>query len=311
MHRQRNIYQSRTLDLLRNCLGDGQDGGCKQRGQTATIWLKALLMPRLAVCSRDLHWHWINWTLLCDTMVSMLRLAWLSIAQHVFQPALTGRLELISRKIVSSEQEQRLSRWADFAKIVSRELNARSYRDFAKNIALLGATSAKLTKSVGKKMGSNMRPGYIQFRDIHDRDISGLHCICCMLSTFHVKQGSRLRRPPMEQDVKVTPLDVKIFDSQVPWDVEIQMSKDALFESRWCRIILTLVLFDTHKKILTFVSYFSNKCADLWVISQHSVLFLCQYSLFHGPNSLRASSTEILLGVIRGECGTVHCANTH
>ena len=107
MHRQRNIYQSCTLDLLRNCLSDGQDGGCKQRGQTATFWLKALLMPRLTVCSRDLHWHWINWTLLCDTIeVSMLRLAWLPIVQHVFQPALTGRLALISRKIVSSEQEQ-------------------------------------------------------------------------------------------------------------------------------------------------------------------------------------------------------------
>ena len=107
MHRQRNIYQSRTLDLLRNCLSDWQDGGCKQHGQTATIWLEALLMPRLAVCSHVLHWHWINWTLLCDTMeVSMLRLAWLPIAQHVFQPALTGRLELISRKIVSSEQER-------------------------------------------------------------------------------------------------------------------------------------------------------------------------------------------------------------
>ena len=33
----------------------------------------------------------------------MLRLTWLTVAQHVFQPALTGRLELISRKIVSSE----------------------------------------------------------------------------------------------------------------------------------------------------------------------------------------------------------------
>ena len=62
----------------------------------------ALFMPRLAICSRDLHWHWINWTLLCDTMeVSLLRLAWLTTAQHVFQPALTGRLELVSRKIVS------------------------------------------------------------------------------------------------------------------------------------------------------------------------------------------------------------------
>ena len=61
-------------------------------------------------------------------------------------------------------------------KIVSRELNARSYRDFVKNIAFLGATSAKFAKSVGKKMGSNMRPRYIQFRDIHNRDISSLHC---------------------------------------------------------------------------------------------------------------------------------------
>ena len=122
----------------------GQDGGCKQCGQTAMIRLKTLFMSRLAVCSRDLHWHWINWTLFCDTMeVSMLRLVWLPIAQHVFQPALTGMLELISRKIDSCEQEQRLSWWADFTKIVSRELDARSYRDFAKNIALLGATSAK------------------------------------------------------------------------------------------------------------------------------------------------------------------------
>ena len=79
-------------------------------------------MPRLAICSRDLHWHWINRTLLCDTMeVSMLSRAWLTIAQHVFQPALTGRPELISRKIFS------------------RELGPRFYRDFAKNIALLGA----------------------------------------------------------------------------------------------------------------------------------------------------------------------------
>ena len=61
-------------------------------------------MPRLEICSRNLHWQWINWALLYDTMeVSMLRLAWLTIAQHVFQPALTGRLQLISRKIVSCE----------------------------------------------------------------------------------------------------------------------------------------------------------------------------------------------------------------
>ena len=152
MHRQRNIYQSCTLDLLQNCLSDGQDGGCKQRGQTATIWLKALLMPRLAVCSRDLHWHWINWTLLCNTMeVSMLRLAWLPIAQHVFQPALTGIDSSWFREKLSPANRNKGYRSEQILrKIVSHELNARSYRDFAKNIALLGATSAKFAKSVAK-----------------------------------------------------------------------------------------------------------------------------------------------------------------
>ena len=160
MHRQRNIYQSRTLDLLRNCLSDGQDGGCKQRGQTTTIRLKALLMPRLAVCSRDLHWHWINWTLLCDTMeVSMLRLAWLPIAQHVFQPALTGRLELISRKIVSSEQEHRLSRWADFAKNFILRIECKELPRFRKKYRALGLQN--LRNRWAKKWGPTC-----------DRDIS-------------------------------------------------------------------------------------------------------------------------------------------
>ena len=154
MHRQRNIYQSRRLDLLRNCLSDGQNGECKQRGQTATIWLKALLMPRLAVCSRDLHWHWINWTLLCDTMeVSMLRLAWLPIAQHVFQPALTGRLELISRKIVSSEQEQRLSRWADFAKNCLPRIECKELPWFREKCRAIGRHICKIGEIGGQKNG--------------------------------------------------------------------------------------------------------------------------------------------------------------
>ena len=99
-----------------------QDGRCKQHGQTATIWLKALFMPRLAICSRDLHWQWINWTLLCDTVeVSMVRLASLAITQHGFQPALTGRPEsgpeLISRKnCLPRMGTKAVSRWADFMK---------------------------------------------------------------------------------------------------------------------------------------------------------------------------------------------------
>ena len=158
MHRQRNIYQSRTLDLLRNCLCDGQNGGCKQRGQTA-IWLKALLMPRLAVCSRDLHWHWINWTLLCDTMeVSMLHLAWLPIAQHVFQPALTGRLELISRKIVSSEQEQRLSLWADFAKNCLPRIEFKELPRFSRKILRSWAPRLQNSRNRWAKKWGPTRP---------------------------------------------------------------------------------------------------------------------------------------------------------
>ena len=48
--------------------------------------------------------------------MSILPLPWLTIAQHVFQPVLTGWLELISLKIVSCKREQRLLRWSDFAK---------------------------------------------------------------------------------------------------------------------------------------------------------------------------------------------------
>ena len=93
-------------------------------------------MTRLAICSRDLHWHWINRTLLCDTMeVSMLSRAWLTIAQHVFQPALTGRPELISRKIVSGESRtkaiavsrfcEKLSpaNWVQGVTVISRKIS--------------------------------------------------------------------------------------------------------------------------------------------------------------------------------------------
>ena len=98
----------------------------------------------------------------------MLCLAWLPIAQHVFHPALIGRLELILRKIVSSEQEQRLSRCADFTKkclprIECKELPRKISRSWAPRLQ-------NSRNRWAKKMGSNMRPQYIQFRDIHDRD---------------------------------------------------------------------------------------------------------------------------------------------
>ena len=90
--------------------------------------------------------------------VSMLRLTWLTVAQHVFQPALIGRLELISRKIVSCEPGTKKN---CLPRIGSKELPR-----FREKYRALGR----------QKMGSNMQPRYIQFRDIRDRDISGLHC---------------------------------------------------------------------------------------------------------------------------------------
>ena len=130
-------------------------------------------MPRLAICSRDLHWQWINWAPLYDTMeVSMLRLTWLTVAQHVFQPALTGRLELISRKIGVKNCLLRTGNkgqrgWADFAKNCLPRIGSKKLPRFREKYRALGR----------QKVGSNMRPRYIQFRDIRDRDISGLHCI--------------------------------------------------------------------------------------------------------------------------------------
>ena len=127
-------------------------------------------MPRLAICSCKLHWQWIFWALLYYTMeVSMLRLAWLTIAQHVFQPALTGRLELISRKIASCEQGTK-------AMAVSRFREKLSPANWVQGVT---AISRKTLCSWAPKNGSNMRPRYIIFRDIHDRDISGVHCTSC------------------------------------------------------------------------------------------------------------------------------------
>ena len=110
----------------------------------------------------------------------MLRLTWLTVAQHVFQPALTGRLELISRKIVSCEPGTK-------AIAVSRFREKLSPANWVQGVT---AISRKKYRALGRqKMGSNMRPRYIQFRDIRDRDISGLHCtVLCSKSCIRGTQ---------------------------------------------------------------------------------------------------------------------------
>ena len=75
------------------------------------------------------------------------------IAQHVFQPALTGRLELILRKIVSSEQEQRLSRWADFAKNYLPLIECKELPRFREKYRALRRHVCKIREIGGQKNG--------------------------------------------------------------------------------------------------------------------------------------------------------------
>ena len=74
-------------------------------------------------------------------------------------------------KLSPANQEQRLSQWADFTKNCLPQIGTKLLPQFRKKYRVLGRQT----------MGSNMRPRYIQFRDIHDRNISGVHCISCNL----------------------------------------------------------------------------------------------------------------------------------
>ena len=84
-------------------------------------------------------------------------------------------------------------------KTVSRERGPRNYRYFTKN-RTLGRQVREISEMGGQKMGSNMRPRYMRFRDIHDRDISGLHCIyiyiyvyvCVWTRYYHARLHLRL-----------------------------------------------------------------------------------------------------------------------
>ena len=81
-------------------------------------------------------------------------------------------LSWFREKLSPANREQRLSWWADFAKNCLPRIGSKELPQFREKYRALGR----------QKMGSNMRPRYIQFRDIRDRDISGLHCICISIS---------------------------------------------------------------------------------------------------------------------------------
>ena len=122
-------------------------------------------MPRLVICSRNSHWHWINRTLLCDIIeVSKLRLAWLTIVCS--NPHWQVGWSWFHKKLSPVNREQRLSRWANFVKNCLPWIGSKVLPWFRKKYSALGR----------QKMWSIMGPRYIQFRNIHDCDISGVHC---------------------------------------------------------------------------------------------------------------------------------------
>ena len=150
MHRQRNIYQSRMLDLLRNCLSDGQDGGCKQRGQTATIWLKALLMPRLAIyidTGLTGPYSATQWRCQCSAQRGCPSHSLCS------SPHWQVGSSWFRKKIVSSEQEQRLSQWADFAKNCLPRIECKELPQFREKYRALGRHVCKIREIGGQKNG--------------------------------------------------------------------------------------------------------------------------------------------------------------
>ena len=77
-------------------------------------------MPRLAICSRDLHWQWINWAH-STTQWRCQCSAWRGWPSHsmCFIPHWQVGLSWFHEKLSPANREQRLSRWADFAKKLS------------------------------------------------------------------------------------------------------------------------------------------------------------------------------------------------
>ena len=73
-------------------------------------------------------------------------------------------LSWFREKLSPANREQRLSRWADFAKNCLTRIGSKQLPRFREKYRALGR----------QKMESNMRPRYIQFRDI-----SGVHCTLC------------------------------------------------------------------------------------------------------------------------------------
>ena len=90
-------------------------------------------------------------------------------------------LSWFREKLSPANREQRLSRWADFAKNCLPRIGSKELPRFREKYRVLRR----------QKMGSNMRPRYIQFRDIRDRDISGLHCIMQLHHSIKLLHWSR------------------------------------------------------------------------------------------------------------------------
>ena len=162
------------LPITRSCFAvelsvSGQDGGCKQRGQPTMIWLKThcLCPDKWFVVAIYIGtgltgpYSATQWRCQCSA-----ELGWPS-HRMCSSPHWQVGQSWLREKLSPANREQRLLRRADFAKKCLPQIGSKVLPRFREIYGALGH----------QKMGSNMRPRYIQFHDIHDSDISGVHCI--------------------------------------------------------------------------------------------------------------------------------------
>ena len=176
-------------------------------------------------------------------------------------------LSWFREKLSPANREQRLSRWADFAKNCLPRIGSKELPRFREKYRALGR----------QKMGSNMRPRYIQFRDIRDRDISGLHC------TFYFFAGVLYNTEPLDYSrIHNYILEVRVEDcgkqrakqsNKILINIKIKQACKAGWRGEWRFLFflffsLIKVQFRGHEKI--------NKDTMFWWLIQGSFCVCAQ-----------------------------------
>ena len=160
----------------------------------------------------------------------MLCLTWLTVAQHVFQPALTGRLELISWKIISCKPGTK-------AIAVSRFREKLSPANWVQGVT---AISRKISRSwAPKKWGPTC-----------DRDISN----SAIYATAIYRAYTVLQQP--------VPSHILIFKKwEKIWKYNLSLSRGTLFPSH------ITMMTSWHANTFHITGLFRGESAGVWWIA--------------------------------------------